>query len=108
MAHDWVFFIVCMDLSSGRFDVFDDDPEQDILESCNGNGGLHNDVEKENVSTVSDTDQSIEFNHAEERDNEQDNANQKYNHSSTMEGLNDTQKDRYDSEIQCRMYLLLI
>ena len=83
MAYDWVFFIVCMDVSSGRFDVFDDDPEQDILESCNGNADLHNDVEKENVSIVSVTDQSIEFNHAEERVDEQDNANQKYNHRST-------------------------
>ena len=104
MAYDWVFFIVCMDVSSGRFDVFDDDPEQDILESCNGNADLHNDVEKENVSIVSVTDQSIEFNHAEERVDEQD----KYNHRSTMKGLNDTQKGRYDSEIQCSMYLLLI
>ena len=100
-----MFFIGSMDTSSGRFDVFDDDPEQDLLESCNGNGDLHNDVEKENVSTVSDTDQRIEFNHAEERVDEQDNANQKYNHRSTMAGVNDTQKDRYDSEIQCSMYL---
>ena len=101
-------------ICSGRFDVFDDDPEQDILDSCNGTRDIkqkHYDEEKDilrkddqktgrEYDIVADTDQIIEPDNVEEKISEQEYANQKSNQISIMEFNDDAQEDRYDSDIK--------
>ena len=99
---------------SGRFDVFDDDPEQDILDSCNGIRDIkqkHYDEEKDilrkddqkngrEYDIVADTDQIIEPDNVEEKVSEQEYANQKSNQISIIEFNDDAQEDRYNSDIK--------
>jgi hypothetical protein len=95
-----------LEIRSGRFDVFDDDPEQDILDGTRDIKQKHSDEEREipkkddqingreNVA-MTDTYQSREPDNVAEKVSEQEHANQKNNQSSILELPEDSQEDRY-------------